>query len=48
MTDAELDGAESPEWIAVRKDGLTQLVQDLTEARIKLALLEAQRVGDGR
>jgi hypothetical protein len=35
MTDAELAGAESENWIAVYKVGLTQLVRDLTNAQVK-------------
>lgn len=35
MTDADLDGQESDHWIAVWKPGLTQLVQELTEERLK-------------
>jgi len=42
MTDDELDGAESPNWIAVYKPGLTQLVKDLTDARRRILELEAQ------
>lgn len=39
MTDEELGGQESENWISVYKPGLTQLVKDLTEARIRNATL---------
>ncbi len=43
--DAELDGAESPNWIAVYKPGLTQLVNDHAKALLRIVELEALQKG---
>lgn len=42
MTDEELDGAESPNWIAVYKPGLSQLVKDHAAALLRIADLETE------
>lgn len=42
MTDEELDGAESPNWIAVYKPGLRQRELDLAAAYLRIAELETE------